>query len=307
MTANRASPDVVGTGFTVMDRVYADGVFTAESLGGSCGNVLVSLAMLDRDVAPVLALGGDEVGRRLVYEFETAGADVSYISLRAGLFSPVLAQKLDTATGEHGFSFICAETQIAFPSYQPVGRDELSLAERAIGTCKVFYADRISEGIVGAMESAKSAGAVVYFEPSDVEDDHLFHRALCAASILKYSSERLGGRIAAMAAVMDAISIVTHGEAGLEMRHGTDVQWCESVPADQVTDTCGSGDMVSVGVIDWMLTLAGDRATAITLADILGGVLAGQRLAAANCAYAGARGVFHERGAGHVRGILSSI
>ena len=47
--------DVVGTGFTVLDRVFKDGTLSDEALGGSCGNVLVSLAMLQRRVAPVLA------------------------------------------------------------------------------------------------------------------------------------------------------------------------------------------------------------------------------------------------------------
>src|SRR3546814_10628803 len=56
--------DVAGTGFTVLDRVYADGGFAGEALGGSCGNVLVSLAMLHRHVAPLLALGMDNTGER---------------------------------------------------------------------------------------------------------------------------------------------------------------------------------------------------------------------------------------------------
>ena len=33
--------DVAGTGFTVLDRIYADGDLAGEALGGSCGNVLV--------------------------------------------------------------------------------------------------------------------------------------------------------------------------------------------------------------------------------------------------------------------------
>ena len=56
--------DIAGTGFTVLDRIYADGHFTEEALGGSCGNVFLSLAMLHWRVAPVLALGMDETGRK---------------------------------------------------------------------------------------------------------------------------------------------------------------------------------------------------------------------------------------------------
>src|SRR3546814_21181343 len=58
--------DVAGTGFTVLDRVYADGGVAGEALGGSCGNVLVSLALLHRHVAPLLATGMDRSEARRV-------------------------------------------------------------------------------------------------------------------------------------------------------------------------------------------------------------------------------------------------
>src|SRR3546814_18023830 len=67
--------DVAGTGFTVLDRVYADGGFAGEALGGSCGNVLVSLAMLHRHVAPLLALGLDNTRERLATDRSPAGAN----------------------------------------------------------------------------------------------------------------------------------------------------------------------------------------------------------------------------------------
>src|SRR4051794_11519102 len=86
-------PDVVGTGLTVLDRIYADGDLAAEELGGSCGNVLVSLAMLHRQVAPLIALGWDDIGTRLVDEFVRAGADVRFIHRRWDLRSPVIAQE----------------------------------------------------------------------------------------------------------------------------------------------------------------------------------------------------------------------
>ena len=70
------NPRVVGTGFTVLDRLYVDGMFATEELGGSCGNVLVSLAMLRHQVAPLIALGQDDTGERLVKEFARAGADI---------------------------------------------------------------------------------------------------------------------------------------------------------------------------------------------------------------------------------------
>ncbi len=117
---NQPTVDVAGTGFAVLDRVYADDYMSFEALGGSCGNVLVSLAMLDRSVVPLLTLGHDEVGDSLVDEFVRAGAETGYIFRRHDIASPVLAQRLDTMSGQHWFSFICPETEEELPRYRPI-------------------------------------------------------------------------------------------------------------------------------------------------------------------------------------------
>jgi fructokinase len=62
--------------------------------------------------------------------------------------------------------------------------------------------------------------------------------------------------------------------------------------------------MVSVGIIDWMLTNHRRGTAQPSLQDLLPGVVAGQRLAAINCAYAGARGLFRYHGADCARSIL---
>lgn len=293
--------DVAGTGFTVLDRIYADGNLADESLGGSCGNVLLSLAMLNRQVAPVLVLGDDNEGERLVCEFVSAGASIRHIHLRHDTRSPILAQELDTTSGIHEFNFVCPETSIDLPRYQPIGEAELSSALPVLTDCSVFYADRLSESIIKAMKTACSAGAIVFFEPSCIDDETMFDEAMRMVSVLKYSVDRLGEQLSNIA--HQCVRIVTHGAAGLEVRHGKSAHWCRAVEAPVVLDTCGSGDMVSVGVIDWMISNQ-IRPERVTVADLIDGIVAGQRLAAENCAYAGARGLFRQRGAGYVRQML---
>lgn len=293
--------DVAGTGFTVLDRVYADGNLADVSLGGSCGNVLLSLAMLNRQVAPVLALGKDVEGEQLMCEFLSAGALTRYIHLRINMRSPILAQELNTATGHHDFSFVCPETLADFPRYEPIGETELETALPILKHCSVFYADRLSTSILVAMRTAWSAGAAIFFEPSAIEDDMMLDEALEMTSVLKYSVDRLGDRLSNVSS--RCVRIVTYGADGLEVRSGDDTHWCRAVEAPVVVDTCGSGDMVSVGIIDWMISndIGPDRLSA---AALIGGIVVGQRLAAENCAYAGARGLFRKRGAGYVRRIL---
>ncbi len=112
--------DIAGTGFTAMDRVYANSKKAFEALGGTCGNVLLSLAMLNRSVVPLLSLGQDSIGDSLIDEFDRAGADTRYILRRQNVASPILAQQLDTESGQHSFSFICPETNDHLPKYRPI-------------------------------------------------------------------------------------------------------------------------------------------------------------------------------------------
>ncbi|MEP3422893.1 MAG: PfkB family carbohydrate kinase [Erythrobacter sp.] len=301
---NRGSIDVVGTGFTVLDRLYTDGDLAFENLGGSCGNVLMSLAMLHRQVFPVLSLGGDEVGQRLVDDLRSAGAHTDYVYCHKDRRSPVLRQELDTTNGHHSFSFTCKETLEDFPEYISVSPSEMESASNAIEECSVFYADRLSSTILDAMKRAYNRGAFVYFEPSDVEHE-LFEEALSATTVLKYSSDRLGPELDDMVAVSEVIAVVTHGRGGLEVRQGSFKALSEATPATTVADTCGSGDMVSIGIIDWFLSeWEGRQTRELDLTALMTGVVAGQRLAAENCAFAGARGVFQNRNAAYVRSVL---
>lgn len=293
--------DVAGTGFAVLDRMYADGDLADEALGGSCGNVLVSLAMLHRNVVPVLMLGDDDEGGRLLAEFMEAGAVVDHIHRKSGTRSPVVAQELDTASGYHDFSFICPDTSEKLPLYVPIGENEVASALHVLTQCSVFYADRLSTSILDAMRAARLAGAIIFFEPSDIDHDELFDEALGLVSILKYSVDRLGERLASLR--HDCVRIVTHGAEGLEVRHDDNVIWCSAISAPLVLDTCGSGDMVSVGVIDWMLT-SGIRVEELSAAVLLDGIVAGQRLAAENCAFVGARGLFKHCGPSYAREVL---
>lgn len=293
--------DVAGTGLTVLDRIYSDGDLADEALGGSCGNVLVSLAMLHRNVVPLLMLGDDDEGGRLVAEFVQAGAVVDHIHLKSGTRSPVITQELDTASGHHEFTFVCHETSEELPRYVSIGESEVASAIHVLTQCNVFYADRLSSSILDAMKAARLSGAIVFFEPSDVDHDDLFSEALSLVSILKYSVDRLGDELEDLS--YDCVSIVTHGAAGLEVRHDDNAFWCSAIAAPSVLDTCGSGDMVSVGVIDWMLS-SGIRAEDLSAAALIDGILAGQRLAAENCAFAGARGLFKHCGPTYAREVL---
>lgn len=297
--------DIAGTGYTTLDRVYANNVKAFESLGGSCGNVLVSLAMLERSVVPLLSLGDDPVGSSLIEEFTQAGADTRFITRRSTSSSPILAQKLDLDSGQHSFSFVCPETNEVLPRYSPIRDEDIELAKPVLRACSVFYTDRLTPAILHAMETADESGALVFFEPSSIENDDLFDRALQLCSILKYSSDRLSDTSTRWDLRTGAVAIVTHGADGLEISQKNERKWCEPILATVVRDACGAGDMVTVGIIDWILEH--NHNDELALDRLISGILAGQRLAAANCAYVGARGVFKRHGAHGARRILDGL
>ncbi|PWB91273.1 hypothetical protein C5688_06515 [Methylocystis sp. MitZ-2018] len=294
--------DIAGTGFTVLDRVYADRRIDFEALGGSCGNVLVSLAMLQRSVVPVLALGDDAVGQWLVDEFEQAGADTAYISRRRELASPILAHELDTESGQHWFSFVCPETQTDFPRYAPIEPADVERAEPVLESCSVFYADRLTDTTLAAMERAFRSGAIVYFEPSSVLDEAHFVHALRSTTILKYSHDQIGLQVERLEVPRGLIAISTFGTKGLCVAQDKHQVWLDATPAPVLRDASGSGDMVSVGVIDWIV--ARTISATPNVDELLDGIVAGQRLASINCAYRGARGLFQRHGARVVRSFL---
>lgn len=303
MVNRAAKTGIVGTGFVVLDRVYENNRKAFEALGGSCANVLWSLAMLDREVAPILRLGADDVGELLVAQFRNAGADTRFIARQESLASPILVQFTDTHQGTHSFSFTCPDTNTEFPRYQPIDRQEVEAASAVIEHCAVFYADRLNEAIVSAMEKVSRHNGIVFFEPSAITDRDLFDRAIDCATIIKFSSDRLGREILPALTGKRSIAIMTHGAKGLEVVKGSEHVWSDAVSIPEVKDTSGSGDMVSVGLIDHLVQ-TGQTAATVTPMAVLKGVRAGQRLAAANCSFLGARGLFEHRSPQFAHSIL---
>lgn len=218
--------------------------------------------------------------------------------------SPILAQLLDVEAALHSFSKVCPQTGEALPRYQPVSNEDVEAAQSVLAECRVFYADRLSPSILLAMESAATGAAVIFFEPSRIGERELFDRALRLCTVLKWSSEQLPVELTDRIVDADTVAVVTHGARGLEIFAHGQQRCCACAPAMAVRDSCGAGDMLSVGIIDWLLGSSWSGTDRFEMDYFLAGVTAGQRLAAANCACVGARGVFRERGRDGVRRIL---
>jgi fructokinase len=296
-------PTVAGTGLTAVDRIYpSDLDRPLEALGGSCGNVLLSLAMLGHSTAPVVALGDDDQGRFLFDEFEKAGCETRYVFRGRKVGSPVIAELVDTERATHRFTSTCPETERSFPRWKSIDDRQVRRARKTVCAASIFYTDRVSPAILSAMKAASQSGALVFFEPASV-DDALFMEAVRYSSVIKLADGTVGDRVGDGDVRDGTIVIRTHGEAGLTVSSGASRRFFPSTAAPRMVDTCGAGDMVTTGLLDFILKRRSSE-RGWSLDDVMEGVGVGQRLAALNCAFAGARGLFFAAGAAYVRDIL---
>jgi fructokinase len=289
-----------------MDRIYTDSHQSpVEALGGSCANVLISLAMLGHRVSPILTLGADDIGRRLFNEMRRAGCATKHVFREADTESPVTVEFLDTAFARHSFSSTCPETDRPFASYRPLEASRAKQAERTIRASALFYVDRLTPTTLQVMEEASASGAIVYFEPNAIKDVALFRRAVKFVDVLKISAD-VGRDLEFAAGEAPPYLIVTHGRSGLSLMAAKQNLSFPGFTAPRLVDTCGSGDMVTTGLIH-MLMRREARHHAIELSDVCNGLIVGQWLAAQNCAFIGARGLFHAFGAEMIRDALQSV
>lgn len=300
-----AGQAIGGVGFAGMDRIYVAGrPGFLQALGGSCGNVIVSLAMLGHKAVPIISVGTDPDGDLVAAEFAAAGARTEAIFRRRGRASPVMIEHLDAATATHRFSVADPESGQGLPRYWALDDRELAAAQTVLSGLGILYVDRLSRTAVLAMERAAAAGVLVYFEPSVIGSPDLFRRAVAVAHVVKYAEDRLGRKLKDWTWEERTVTVRTRGASGLTVgRQGREAT-LPATPAPRVVDTCGAGDMVSVGILDH-LARAGGTGMALDAA-VLAGARAGQGLAAANCAFVGARGVFRALGADFAGGVLAS-
>jgi hypothetical protein len=106
--------DVVGAGLVVLDRIYTPDTPPLEALGGTCGNVLISLATLAHDIYLVAIIGRDVPGDKLVNFLSKAGVHSDYVTQTHLVSTPIIAEVLDLRTRHHTFSLLCPETNVAF-------------------------------------------------------------------------------------------------------------------------------------------------------------------------------------------------
>jgi fructokinase len=294
MTRSDTAP-IVTTGFIALDRVSIDGGSDVlAAAGGSCGNVSANLAQLGHTVFPISTLGLDTEGAHVVNELRSLGVRTDFISRRGDRRTPVVVQRVvgrNNVALDHTFAFEQPEI-VDWPGASYVSL--LDHLQAIAGIPKVFYLDRAFPQVLEAVRWARSIGAIVIFEPSEIGDITMFRAIADLAHIVKYAERRLP----VPPHLTAPVEVCTKGSAGLRVRFGQlcrgsgDSDW-HHLPAlsiDRLVDSAGAGDALSTGLV--CALMAATTTQMMAAHTILHGLDQGRRLAALNCGALGARGAF---------------
>jgi fructokinase len=302
----------VGCGLVAWDVVLsADDEVVYSGVGGTVGNVLSILSFLGWRSVPIVRLGADNAGLKVLEDLLSAGVDTTAISLDKSLRTPVVYQTREPVQGHHAFSFKCPRCGLS-RRYSPASLHGLVAPnEVTLRRGDVFFYDRVTPDVVSLAERARLNGAITVFEPSSLEcDAGLLGRALRSARVVKYSSDRLGP--AALEA-LDAgfVEIQTLGARGLRFRmRSLDPSWVElpALSGVSVVDAAGAGDWCTAGFLYMLGSLAEQAAPSeLGYNRVHAALRVGQFLAAMNCATVGARGLMRAVDASQLRTRLQAF
>ena len=287
-----------GTGFVAMDVVDVDGD-TFAAVGGSCGNVMAILAWLGWTTRPIARLGDDATGGFIREELLRLGVDLRCVTAEKEMRSPIVLQRFVLApdgTRTHRFSLTCPGCGRWLPRHRPVTLAQWKSLASEDESPEVFYFDRVSPASLRIAQDARDGGALVVFEPSSVEEESKFQRAVDTCHVLKYSHERLGHVPDLPFATSPALIVETRGASGLRYRWSGEWSQLDAFRVEDVVDAAGCGDWCSAMFIHSLgrggarnfLGLAGE-----TVERVLREC---QAAAAINCGFRGARGAMQVLG-----------
>lgn len=290
-----SNPRIAGIGLIALDVVWsADRPDLEFFCGGTCGNVLAILGYLGWRVTPIARIGDDIAGKLLKDDLSRWGADPSLISLKPTTKTPVIVEKIRNDRNGipfHTFSFYCPSCNRRFPGFQPVTAKAIEPANGVVQSADVLFIDRVSKSSVLLAEAASKAGVTIVFEPPSVHDSKGFSYLLEVATIVKYSHDRID-ELPPSHSQARQLEIQTLGRGGLRFKVQGDRHWqhLQAEPVERLVDAAGSGDWLTAGFLYSAYRKQNRPHTNLKHQDVILALTVGQKLAAWNCAFRGARG-----------------
>lgn len=305
----KGRPRVFGTGLIALDLVVSANtdVPVRSWAGGTCGNVLSILSCLGWDSYPVARMNGDPASKRVRADMRRWGVHLDFSGCSPTTHTPIVIQQIIRArdgSPKHRFSWSCPHCGSWLPGFRPITTETVEVVAPHLSNASVFFMDRLSRAALLLAKQAAADGAVVVYERSARSDEKLLEEAVKIAHVIKYSDQRFAQMRGAMErGSATLVEIQTLGANGLRFRHrfGRSASvWRQlsAVAAPKITDTCGSGDWCTAGLIATVARSGQEGLVRTGVSDLADALRYGQMLAAWNCGFEGARGGMYavERG-----------
>ena len=306
ITRNR--PVCTGAGLVTLDVIFdGDPKSPKFFAGGSCGNVLTILSYLGWRSFPIVRLGKDIEGRRIIQDMENWGVNTKFIEKDPNIASPRIIEKIYSGKNpRHTFSFKCKHGKW-LPDRKVFLLDSLKQIENKIPASKVFYFDRATPSSLLMAKHQKENGTLIVFEPPRFLSDKTFKECLKTADIVKHCYGAMGSE--SPSEISSPLEIQTMGEEGLRYRANVlgKKKWktLPSFTVGTLVDAAGSGDWLTAGLIH-ILGQNGVKGK-ITESKLELALRTGQCLAALNCYYNGARGMMYHLSKTRLQNIVHKV
>ena len=279
---------VVSTGYVPLDIVSYGGKYW-HAAGGTAGNVAAILGFMGWQSAVAADLGDDLAGREVRRDLMKANVSVDSIRLVTGRATSRLVHEIDAAG--HRYRYQCPTCSRKLPVGRPLRKDRAEELVRTMRTPDVFVYDRLNSGTILLAEHFFSEGSLVVFEPSRPSNGELTRRALAAASIVKFASNRDSG-LSGKDPGRHQILIVTDGPRGAHFRIGPTSWHRADGYAYPVVDAGGAGDWTTAGLLHALY-----QQKSLGAEDVGSALRWAQALAAVSCGSPGARGLARQQSA----------
>ncbi len=284
-----------GTGLVALDVIYNKPDIQPNFLaGGSCGNVLTILSYMGWDSYPIIRLGDDVEGKRIIEDMKKWKVKTKFIEKESGTNSPRIIERIfGGERPKHRFYTKCEHNKW-LPNRKAFLLKSLESIQNKIPKSNVFYFDRATPSAYEMAVRLKKQNTLVVFEPPRfLKDDKTFLKCLKIADIVKHCYEQ--AEHTEKAKINPPLEIRTKGEEGLEYKAKFLKQqsWkkLDAISTDNLIDAAGSGDWLSAGMIHVLRSYESlEQVTEERLEDALN---FGQTLASFNCSFAGARGMMY--------------
>ncbi len=294
----------IGTGLQALDIIInGDGEIPPRySAGGSCGNVLTILSYLGWRSFPIARLGSDSAAKGIQDDMSYFDVQLDFIEQDEKVRSPIVIERIQNrakGTPTHNFLFVCPHCGSWLPRYRPILLRKAKSLTKKLPEMDIFYYDRATAGTVELARAARERGALVVFEPPNINNTSKFLQAVELSHIIKYSGRHTESIHSHIDKTDFFLLIETLGPKGLRFQLANNNKsrdgWrhLKGFKVSDLVDSAGSGDWCTAGIIHLLGRNGYSGIKDISERHIIESLKFGQALAALNCRFEGARGMMY--------------